>query len=649
MRHSIRLALIALCALPALTRADVQPVGPEFQVNTYTTGGQYFYRTAACGNPTGDFVVVWQSDGQDGSNYGIFAQRFRNAAPLGTEFRVNAYTTGQQRSANVACRPDGTFFVVWADTGRDGSEEGVFGQRLDADGLPLGPDFQVNTYTSSFQQIPNVIATGDDVLVVWTGAEAGSDGVFGQRFGSDGARVGTEFQLNTYTTGNQRLAFPAADGAGGFVVVWAGSGQDGDGYGILARRWGSDGIPAGTEFVVNTYTTGLQDVPAITRTPTGFVVVWEGVGPSAREVFARRLDAAATPLGTEFRVNTYTTGDQLRPSVASDGQGGLVIIWSSAAQDGDGFGYFGQRYVGDGTPLGTEFQVNAYTTGEQGFYTVPLVDADGDFLVVWNTENQDGDSFAPHARLFRDPCGDGTTGAGEACDDGSRLPGDCCSETCQLIAASTPCTTDGVDCTTDACDGVGTCGHVVADTACPACRRCDATAGCVARPRTDCRRPTRARQASLALTNKSGDGKDRLAYAWKRGAETTVADFGALPASPDYTLCLFDKADGADRLVLDATVPAGGGWKKKGTKGVRYKSSSGAPDGVTSAVLQSGRAGKAMATVAGKGAALGLPTLGLTPPITTQLQAGGNDGVCFGAEFASPAKNTATTLRAKGQ
>jgi len=31
---------------------------------------------------------------------------------------------------------------------------------------------------------------------------------------------------------------------------------------------------------------------------------------------------------------------------------------------------------------------------------------------------------------------------------------------------------------------------------------------------------------------------------------------------------------------------------------------------------------------------LGFPALGLTPPVTDALQAGGNDGVCFGAEFA---------------
>jgi cysteine-rich repeat protein len=636
--------------LPAFAGADVLPVGPEFRVNTYTTAGQYFYRTGACGNPTGDFVVVWQSETQDGANYGIFGQRFRDAAPLGAEFRVNAYTTGNQTGPNVACLPDGTFFAVWTDaTGRDGSGEGLFGRRLDRDGLPFGTEFQVNTYTPLDQDVAQVIPTRDGVLVVWEGVDADEHGVSGQRFASDGTRVGTEFQLNTYTSGYQSEPFPAADDTGGFVVVWTGLGQDGDGRGTLARRWGSDGMPTGTEFVVNTYATGEQIEPVVARTPTGFVAAWETPGSSGRDVVARRLDAAAAPLGTEFRVNTYVTGNQLRPSVASDARGGLVFTWSSAAQDGSGHGIFGQRYASDGTVHGTEFRVNSYTTGEQGFYTVPLVDADGDFLVVWNSEHQDGDSFGPHARLFRDACGDATVGAGEACDDGSRLPGDCCSETCQPLAGGTACAADGVDCTTDACDGAGSCGHAAVDAACPACRRCDATTGCVARPRTDCRRPTRARQASLALTNKSPDRKDRLEYAWKRGAETTPADFGALPASPDYTVCIFDRAGGSDRLVLDATAPAGGGWKKKGAKGFRYRSAGGAPDGVTSVVLQSGRAGKASAAVSGKGAALGLPTLGLTPPVSAQLQAGNGAGACFGAEFATSQKNTATTFRAKGQ
>ena len=41
--------------------------------------------------------------------------------------------------------------------------------------------------------------------------------------------------------------------------------------------------------------------------------------------------------------------------------GGFVVTWSSAGQDGSGLGIYGQRYAADGTPVGSEFRVNTYT------------------------------------------------------------------------------------------------------------------------------------------------------------------------------------------------------------------------------------------------------------------------------------------------
>ena len=46
----------------------------EFQVNSYTANQQY--RPAVALEPSGDFVVAWESFGQDGSEGGVFAQRF---------------------------------------------------------------------------------------------------------------------------------------------------------------------------------------------------------------------------------------------------------------------------------------------------------------------------------------------------------------------------------------------------------------------------------------------------------------------------------------------------------------------------------------------------------------------------------------------
>ena len=89
--------------------------GPEFQVNTYTTSVQALPSVAM--DADGDFVVAWHSgnfgSGQDGSLYGIYAQRY-NAAGVaqGSEFQVNTHTTERQAFPSVAMDADGDFVVA---------------------------------------------------------------------------------------------------------------------------------------------------------------------------------------------------------------------------------------------------------------------------------------------------------------------------------------------------------------------------------------------------------------------------------------------------------------------------------------------------------------------------------------------------------
>jgi hypothetical protein len=54
------------------------PVGPEFRVNTYTSGSQA--TPAVATDPAGNFVVVWQSQGLY-SNAGIIGQDSVSRAP----------------------------------------------------------------------------------------------------------------------------------------------------------------------------------------------------------------------------------------------------------------------------------------------------------------------------------------------------------------------------------------------------------------------------------------------------------------------------------------------------------------------------------------------------------------------------------------
>ena len=58
-----------------------------------------------------------------------------------------------------------------------------------------------------------------------------------------------------------------------------------------------------------------------------------------------------------------------------------------------------------------------------------------------------------------DVCGNGILDAGEDCDDGNKLAGDCCSPTCKFEPLGSPCTAPTI-CTNNACNGAGVCGSV---------------------------------------------------------------------------------------------------------------------------------------------------------------------------------------------
>src|SRR4029434_4310587 len=106
-------------------------------------------------------------------------------------------------------------------------------------------------------------------------------------------------------------------------------------------------------------------------------------------IVGRRYDSGGSPLGTEFQVNSYTTEQQSDPVIAVAPDGNFVVVWSSYGQDGSHFGVFGQRFASSGSSVGTEFQVNTYTTARQIDPAVAIA-ADGSFAVAWSSYATDG-------------------------------------------------------------------------------------------------------------------------------------------------------------------------------------------------------------------------------------------------------------------
>jgi hypothetical protein len=420
---------LALCGSFAL-QAQVSPVGGQFQINSYTPGNQRAAALAV--DDAGDFVVVWQSSGSagtDDSYFSIQMQRYdATGAVAGGELQVNTDTLGSQIGPDVAMAAAGAFVVVWSDA----NSLNVQGQLFDAGGAPSGPQFQVNTYTPSSQIDPAVASdAAGNFVVVWqsdgsSGTDTSYSSIQGQRYDSAGLPAGGEFQVNTYTPFSQLSAAVASDAAGNFVVVWAGGGSDstdGSGYSIHGRRFLANGTPASGEFQVNTYTTGEQEYPAVDIDDAGrFVVAWRSAGSSgtdtlATSIQARRYDAAGNPADADFQVNTYTTNGQSEVAVATAPGGEFLIAWMS---EGSSFGDTSsssvqtQRYRGDGSPIAGQFQVNSYTTSFQLAPTL-ATDSRGNFVVAWDSSVSggiDNSGFSIQGQLYDGVFRDGFESAG---------------------------------------------------------------------------------------------------------------------------------------------------------------------------------------------------------------------------------------------
>jgi hypothetical protein len=385
-------------------RDDDTGVNLEFRVNTFTSDSQT--------NPSittledGGFVIVWQSNQQDDSGFGIFGQHYDvHGHTVGDEFQINTHTAGDQAYPAVSALSDGGFVVMWESDNQDSSGFGIYGQRYDASNNVAGAEFRINTHVQDDQSYPAVSALSDGGFIATWGSD-GQDGdgwsVYAQRFNGLGNTIGDEFRVNSYTISDQ--VFPSVDALldGGFVVTWMSNGQDGSWYGIYGQKYDSAGVAVGDEFRINSYTNSDQAWPTVSALQDGgFVVTWtsDGQDGAGFEIYGQKFDSAGSIAGGEFRVNTYLTGDQEWSEVSALSDGGFVVTWMSLAQDGSGFGVYGQKYDASAHMVGREFMVNTYTTDHQAFPDVSALH-DGGFIVTWMSNGQDGDGFGIYAQRY---------------------------------------------------------------------------------------------------------------------------------------------------------------------------------------------------------------------------------------------------------
>ena len=373
-------------ASPSFAQA---PQGPELRVNVQTGGEQGLPEVAM--NASGEFVVVWSRRDSEAGELSLYARRFAaDGSPETDEILVHE-NVGDSVETAVAMMEDGSFVVVYAGRSETGSgriTSVLEGRRFAADGAPLGEPFAIGTrreaqdpviaarpeggfvvawearreealeiFVRLFDgdgspvrdEIP--VAAGNnpaidvgpegEIVVVWREREPGAVGrryfVALQRLSPDGDREGRRSRVSNNSTRPLSGIRVAKDRSGSFFVVWAGILWR---QGTLGRRFSPDGAPLDQLRLLD----GSELETEITMAPNGeFFLVWAEL-EDGLDIFRREFRPSGARRRKVAQVNTIRPGDQRAPAVADDGDGNFVVVWESEEPDGSGSGVFARLY-----------------------------------------------------------------------------------------------------------------------------------------------------------------------------------------------------------------------------------------------------------------------------------------------------------------
>ena len=351
------------------------------------SGGQGWVALAP--DPSGGVIVTcmyadgkWNKTPKD-----IIAQRVSSSGEIMwlTEGIDICTADNDQLNPSVACGADGYTYVVWSDERND--EDGdIYAQKIDSSGMvQWESDGRVISANNHSQVYPVVISDGKGgAIFVWVQTTGNSERpLYAQRVDKGGSFVwGTDgilIQANTI------LSPPAvvSDGIGGAIIAWPDiRGEDID---IYAQRIDSSGVKQwGDEGIAVTKAPGRQsDLAVISDGEGGIIAAWSDFrsDPNYGDIYAQRISGNGTALWQKNGVAvSIAAGQQLYPSLATDGEGGAMIVWDDIrvgtmsdvyAQHLTKDGYAGVFKDQDGDGIS-----DAEEQGPQG--TDPAYDGNGD-------------------------------------------------------------------------------------------------------------------------------------------------------------------------------------------------------------------------------------------------------------------------------
>ncbi len=381
----------------------------EQVVNTYTTSDQIDPAVAAFDD--GGYIVVWVSNGQDGSGYGIYGQRYyADGSTNGGELLVTSELSDSETNPSVTTFSDGGFVVAWQDQ-TSGVMAWAEARVFNADGSAATAEFQVSPGVDGDNEgyQPAVLALSDtEFVVVWANETGGTTyEVVGQIYDRTGSTVGSQFSVGSLLGsgglfGAQTEITKLDDG--GFAVAW----RTNDGTLSTATRvLNADGTVRSA--VINPGGDNIADISSLSN--GGFVVTYDDAGALNATIY----DSNGALVVAEFQVNT-TSSTARYESTVTRSDDGFVVVWESSSGDGSGSAILAQRFDLSGNKIGSEVVVNETFSGSQKKPEI-IETTSGQLIIVWESENVDGDLTGIASRAIAT----GTASVAESAPNGTRV------------------------------------------------------------------------------------------------------------------------------------------------------------------------------------------------------------------------------------
>ena len=317
---------------------DLSPIGDELLINDSQIGLQEKPQIAS--NQNGNYVVVWTSfEREDSENFfDIKAKVFQHNGLISEEILVNSYQPHTQNRPQVDMNNKGEFIVVWESWYQDGSDRGIYAQYFNNDGSKNGNEFLVNTSTSYSQCKASVSFFYDNKFIIvwesWDEAEIGYN-LYAKIFDENLNVVLDEFLVNNHMDNYQWYSDVTTYSDNSFDIVWCSWEQDGSDGGIYLKSFNKDYNQVSEEVLVNSSTKYYQWLPKISKLNNNRkAVIWSSwnIDGSREGVYYKLLDDLNREVSLETRLNNYTDSYQWQSEMVNLSSGELVGVWSSWGQ-----------------------------------------------------------------------------------------------------------------------------------------------------------------------------------------------------------------------------------------------------------------------------------------------------------------------------